>query len=120
MEQFQSIDDYVRSFPVDVQRALEDIRRTIKAAAPGAEEVISYNMPAFTLNGERIVYFAAYKKHIGMYPPPRAFKKETARYAGPKGSLRFPLDSPMPLDLIGRIVASQAKETTKRKARGAK
>ena len=111
-KQFETIDEYVRAFPNDIQSILEDIRLTIREAAPEAEEVISYGMPAFTLNGKRIAYFAAFKKHIGFFPPPpRVFAKEASPYAGPKGNLRFPLDAPMPLDLVKRIVAYRVKSS---------
>ncbi len=101
----KDIDAYIADAANDVQPILQKIRRTIKKAAPKAEEVISYGIPAFKFNGKRLAYFAAFKKHIGFYPPaPKAFKKEVAQYAGPKGNLQFPLDEPMPLDLITRIV----------------
>ena len=112
----KDIDAYIADAAVDVQPLLQKIRRTIKKASPKVEEVISYGIPAFELNGKRLVYFAAFKKHIGFYPPPpKAFKKEVARYAGPKGNLQFPLDEPMPLDLIKRIVLYKVKEISENK-----
>ena len=82
---FNSIDDYVATFPEEIQRILEELRGTIKAAAPDVEETISYQMPTFNLNGRYLVYFAAWKDHIGFYPPPpKAFKKEVSSYEGPK------------------------------------
>lgn len=108
----RNIDEYIAGFPDDVQKILEKIRRTIRKAAPDAEEKISYQMPAFTLKGN-LVYFAAYKKHIGLYPRVTGiakFKKELSRYEGAKGSVRFPLDEPIPYDLISKIVKFRAKE----------
>jgi uncharacterized protein YdhG (YjbR/CyaY superfamily) len=119
-KQFESIDEYIKAFPSDVRSILEQIRQTIRKAAPGAAEVISYQMPAFKLNGERIAYFAAFKKHIGFYPPPPGiFMDEASPYAGPKNSLRFPLDAPVPLGLVRRIVSYRAKEISK-SAKGTK
>ncbi|PYV41552.1 MAG: hypothetical protein DMG06_16705 [Acidobacteria bacterium] len=110
-KQFGTIDEYIKTFPEDVQRILEKIRQTIKKAAPAAEEAISYQIPTFKLNGKYLVYFAAFKNHIGLYPPPpTVFKKEVSSYEGPKGNLKFPLDKPMPLDLVKRIVKYRVKE----------
>src|SRR3989442_1617369 len=103
----KDIDEYIAGFPNDVQEILEKIRRTNRKTAPDAEETISYQIPTLTLKGKYLVYFAAYKKHIGLYPAPRGiekFKKELSVYAGGKGTVRFPLDKPMPFDLIERIV----------------
>lgn len=103
---FTSIDEYIASFPEDVQAILQTIRTTIKAAAPDATEKISYQMPTFFLKGN-LVHFAAFKNHIGFYPAPRgieAFSDELAKYKGAKGSVQFPITEPMPLDLIRRIV----------------
>lgn len=100
------IDEYIAGFPSDVQKLLKKIRTTIRKAAPNAEEAIKYQMPTFVLNGN-LVHFAAYKGHIGLYPAPRAiekFKKELSAYEGSKGAVRFPLDKPIPYDLISRIV----------------
>jgi uncharacterized protein YdhG (YjbR/CyaY superfamily) len=112
-----TIDEYIAGFPKDVQAILERIRRTVRIAAPDAEETIKYQMPTFTLNGN-LVYFAAFKKHIGFYPPVAAgsakFKKELATYEGAKGSLIFPLDQPIPFDLISRIVKLRVKENLAR------
>lgn len=104
---FASIDEYIETFPMDVQKVLEELRRTIKAAAPEAQETISYNMPTFTLNGTYLIYFAGWKKHVSIYPIPagtEAFNKEISKYADGKGTLKFPLDKPLPLKLINRIV----------------
>jgi uncharacterized protein YdhG (YjbR/CyaY superfamily) len=114
-----SIDEYIASFPQKIQAILETIRMTVKDAAPGAQETISYNMPAFTMGGV-MVYFAAFKKHIGFYPPVKAdakLQKELAPYLGEKGSLRFPLDQPMPYALIEKLVKLRVKQMRSKKAR---
>ena len=108
----QTIDEYIAGFPADVQQILQQIRQTIREAAPGAQEAISYQMPTFKLYGN-LVHFAAFKRHIGFYPTPsgiEAFKDELAGYVGGKGSVQFPLDQPMPYDLIGKIVAYRVEE----------
>jgi len=115
---FQSIDEYIATFPADIQALLETVRATIKAAAPGAEERISYQMPAFALNGN-LVYFSALKGHIGLYPTSSgiaAFKDELAVYKSTKGAVRFPIDQPLPLDLISRIVRFRVAENLDRAA----
>jgi uncharacterized protein YdhG (YjbR/CyaY superfamily) len=106
------IDAYIATFPKQVQALLTKVRRTIRAAAPNATEVISYNMPAFRQHG-MLVYFAGFKGHIGLYPPVRgnpALQKSVAKYAGPKGNLRFPYGEPLPLALIARIVRHKVRE----------
>ncbi len=105
-----TIDEYIAGFPAEVQQILTRIRATIRKAAPDAEEVISYRMPAFKQGGI-LVYIGAFKSHIGLYPPVSdpALQRETARYAGEKGNLRFPYDEPMPYDLIGRIVRQRVQ-----------
>ncbi|HEY0602263.1 MAG TPA: DUF1801 domain-containing protein, partial [Herpetosiphonaceae bacterium] len=113
-----TIDEYIAGFPQDIQAILQQIRQTIKAAAPEAEETIKYQMPTFMLKGN-LVYFAAFKKHIGFYPVPsgiEAFKDELAVYKQGKGSIQFPLDQPMPLDLISRIVKWRVQENLERAA----
>lgn len=113
----KTIDEYIAGFPQDVQEILEKVRMTIREAAPDAEETISYQMPTFTLNGRYLIYFAAYKKHIGLYPVPRGaeeFKEELSAYKGGKGTVRFPLDKPIPFDLISRIVKFRMKENLER------
>jgi uncharacterized protein YdhG (YjbR/CyaY superfamily) len=112
------IDAYISQFPADVQTILEQVRETIRHAAPDAKEVISYQMPAFKQHGI-LVYFAAWRKHIGMYPPisgDKAVEKAIARYAGPKGNLQFPFDEPMPLNLIERIVKLRVKQDKEKTA----
>jgi uncharacterized protein YdhG (YjbR/CyaY superfamily) len=112
-----SIDEYIASSPEEVRLVLESIRSTVRQAAPQAEERISYRMPAFFLDGA-LVYFAAFKKHIGFYPPVRdkSLMALLAKYAGPKGNLRFPLGEPMPHSLIARIVKARIKENRVRKS----
>ena len=108
----KSFDDYMDHFPKDVQLRLQKLRLTIKKAAPQAKEKISYGIPAFTLNG-MLVWFAAFKNHIGFYPRTSAiaaFKKELSVYKGAKGSVQFPFDKPLPLTLISRMVKFRVKE----------
>jgi uncharacterized protein YdhG (YjbR/CyaY superfamily) len=108
----KDIDGYISQFPADVQAILQKLRTTISSAAPEATETISYMMPAFRQHGI-LVYFAAWEKHIGMYPPisgNKTLEKAIARYAGPKGNLQFTLDEPMPFNLIERIVNLRVKQ----------
>src|SRR5262245_37178450 len=112
----KDIDDYISGFPDDIQKRLEAIRRTIREAAPEAEEAIKYQMPTFTLEGN-LVHFAAFKNHIGFYPAPRGiemFKEELTAYEGSKGTIRFPLNKPVPLDLISRIVKFRVLDNLER------
>lgn len=111
-----TIDEYISRFPEDVQRLLLKIRAVIKEAAPDAGERISYQMPAFYLNGN-LVYFAALKHHIGFYPTGsgiEAFKEELSAYKWAKGSVQFPLDKPMPYELISKIVKFRVAENLKK------
>ena len=108
----RDIDEYIARFPADVQAILEKVRATIRTAAPEATERISYQMPAFKQHGI-LLYFAGWKKHIGLYPPvsgDKAIEKAVARYSGPRGNLQFPLDEPIPYDLIERIVFLRVKQ----------
>ena len=108
----KDIDSYISQFPHDVQAILDKVRTTIQSAAPEAKETISYLMPAFRQHGI-LVYFAAWEKHIGMYPPisgNKTLEKAIARYTGPKGNLQFPLDEPIPYELIERIVKLRVKQ----------
>ena len=110
-----SIDEYISTFPKEIQKILKELHATIKAAAPGAEEKISYQIPTFVLKGN-LVHFAAYKNHIGFYPTPsgiQTFKKELSIYESAKGSVRFPIDKPLPFDLIRRIVKFRVAENLK-------
>jgi uncharacterized protein YdhG (YjbR/CyaY superfamily) len=107
------MNDYLNGFPKDVQALLQQVRNTIKKAAPGAEERISYGIPAFNLNNRYLIYFAGFKKHISVYPAPREseeFKEKLAKYKGGKGTVQFPLDKPLPLGLITQIVKFKVKE----------
>jgi uncharacterized protein YdhG (YjbR/CyaY superfamily) len=113
---FSSIDEYIATFPKEIQMKLEVVRATIKAAAPEAVEKISYQMPTFFLYGN-LVHFAAFKNHIGFYPVPsgiQAFKEELSQYEGSKGAVRFPLDKPLPLELISKIVKYRVAENLKK------
>jgi uncharacterized protein YdhG (YjbR/CyaY superfamily) len=108
----RTIDEYIAGFPPEVQEVLQKIRKTIQEAAPDAMEKISYQMPTFYLNGN-LVHFAAFKEHIGFYPVPTGierFKKELSVYKQGKGSVQFPLDQPMPYELITKIVKFRVKE----------
>jgi uncharacterized protein YdhG (YjbR/CyaY superfamily) len=113
VKQFGTIDEYIGTFPKEVQSRLQKVRQTIRKAAPQAVEAISYQMPTFKLNGRNLVHFAGYKSHIGFYPVPSgvaAFKKELSRFVQGKGSVQFPLDQPLPYELVGKIVAFRVKE----------
>ena len=113
-QKFQTINEYIKTFPKDIQKILESVRQAIKNAAPEAEETINYQIPTFKLNGN-LVHFAAFKNHIGFYPTPsgqKAFQKELAVYKSGKGSVQFPLDKPIPLSLIKKIVQYRVKENS--------
>ena len=108
-----SIDEYIAGFPKETQKILEQIRATIRKAAPEAGETISYAIPTFTFKGRHLIYFAGYKNHISVYPAPRgneAFKKVLSDYKGGKGTVQFPLDKLIPLDLITKIVKFRINE----------
>lgn len=113
-----TIDAYIAGFPKDVQDILQQVRATIQQSAPDAGEKISYGIPTFTLHGKNLVHFAAFKHHIGFYATPtgqEAFRKALSVYKTGKGSVQFPLDQPMPLGLITRIVQFRVKEVTARR-----
>lgn len=115
MQKIDSIEKYISNFPKDVQILLKSIRETIQKSAPNAEETIKYGIPTFVLNGN-LVHFGGYKNHIGFYPTPsgiEAFKKELSMYKNAKGSVRFPIDKPLPLNLITKIVKFRIKENLK-------
>ena len=115
---FRTIDEYIAAFPEDTQALLQAVRATIHAAAPDAVERISYNMPAFAQEGN-LVYFAALKNHIGLYPTSSgiaAFQQEISAYESSKGAVKFPEDQPMPLDLITKIVQYRVTENLNRAA----
>ena len=110
---FKNIDEYIKSFPPDIQKILERLRDIIHEIAPEADESISYGMPTIKLNGN-LVHFAAFEHHIGFYPTPsgiEAFEKELSPYEHAKGSVQFPLDEPIPYDLVKRIVQFRVKES---------
>ncbi len=108
-----NIDEYIAKFPKETSKILQQVRLTVKKAAPNAEETISYGMPAFRYKGKIVIYFAGYKNHIGVYATPSghaAFQKELSAYKQGRGSVQFPLDQPMPLDLIKRIVKFRVQQ----------
>lgn len=113
---FTTIDEYIAGFPQETQKILQEIRAVIRAAAPLAQEKISYQMPTFFLEGN-LVHFAAWKNHIGFYPAPsgaQAFAEELSAYESSKGSIRFPIDKPLPLELIRKIVEYRLAENLQR------
>ncbi|HEX7358630.1 MAG TPA: DUF1801 domain-containing protein [Ignavibacteriaceae bacterium] len=119
---FKSVEEYIKTFPAEIQKILQQVRETIKKAAPEAEETINYQIPTFKLNGN-LVHFAAFKNHIGFYPAPsghKAFEKELSVYKSGKGSVQFPLDKPIPLALIKRIVQYRVKENSSKGSFGEK
>lgn len=114
---FNSIDEYIAGFPEGTQRILEQIRATVKKAAPEADETIKYEMPTFTLKGN-LIHFAAFKNHIGFYPIPKGneeLTKDLLVYRAAKGTLRFPIDKPIPLELISRVVKFRVKENQEKR-----
>ena len=116
-KQYKNIDEYIAGFPKDIQDILQNLRRVIHEAAPEAQETISYSMPAFKQNGI-LVYFAAFKDHIGFFPTSSgvsAFSKELAPYETSKGTIRFPLDEPIPVNLIKKIVKFRVRENRDKK-----
>lgn len=117
MEKPKSTDEYISSFPKKIQILLQEVRKTIKNEASNADESISYGMPAYKLNGKALVYFAGYKNHIGFYATPTGhaeFTEELAKYKQGKGSVQFPINEPMPLDLITKIVKFRISEVLKK------
>ncbi len=114
---FKTIDEYIEFFPKEIQATLRDLRQAIREAAPQAEEAISYQMPAFKQNGI-LVYFAAFKSHIGFFPTSsgvEAFKEKLSAYETSKGTVRFPIDKPLPLELVKEIVRFRVKENLDKK-----
>jgi uncharacterized protein YdhG (YjbR/CyaY superfamily) len=110
-----TVDEYIASFAPDVQEKLQSVRRTMRAAAPGTEEAISYGIPTLMLEGRYLMYFAGWKRHISIYPIPAvdaALERDIDRYKAGKGTLRFPLNEPIPYELIGRLVAVEARRRT--------
>jgi uncharacterized protein YdhG (YjbR/CyaY superfamily) len=109
MAKYTTVDEYIASFPPEHRAILEKVRRAMRGAAPGTEESISYGIPTFTLNGRYVIYFAGWKRHISIYPIPQgdeALQRDLAPYVAAKGTLRFPLDKPIPYDLIERLTAA--------------
>jgi len=114
----KSVDEYIETFPDGVQKILKKVRSVIKKNAPKAVELVSYGMAGYKTEGKPLVYFAAFKNHIGFYATPTGhstFAKELSVYKQGKGSVQFPIDEPMPYDLIGRIVAFRVRENAERK-----
>ena len=117
-----NVDQYIATFAPQIQAVLQQVRQVVRDAAPDAKEVISYQMPALKQNGI-LVYFAAFKKHIGCYPPIKGdarLEKAAAPYAGEKGNLRFPLDKPMPFELMSRLTKLRVKQDLAKAAAGGK
>ena len=117
MDKPKSTDEYISNFPKEIQILLQEVRKTIKSAAPNANEGISYGMPAYKLNGKALVYFAGYKNHVGFYATPIGhieFTKELDKYKQGKGSVQFPINEQMPLDLITKIVKFRVSEVLKK------
>jgi uncharacterized protein YdhG (YjbR/CyaY superfamily) len=114
---YKTIDDYIGSFPDQTKVILQKIRETIRKVLPDGEETISYQIPCFKLNGKYVIYFAGFAHHVSIYPAPRGaaeFREELADYKGGKGTVQFPLDKPLPLALIAKIVRFRVKERTKK------
>lgn len=117
MKTFNNVDEYILSFPFSVQKILKEVRKIILKSAPNGQEMISYGMPAYKLNGKPLVYFAGYANHIGFYATPtghEAFAEDLAKYKQGKGSVQFPIDEPMPMDLIEKIVKFRVLENIKK------
>ena len=118
-KQIETIDEYIKTFPKNIQTILQELRQAIKDAAPEAKEAISYQIPTFKLNGN-LVHFAAFKNHIGFFPTPsgiEAFKDELSEYKLSKGTIRFPLDKPIPFDLVKKIVKYRVQENLNKNKR---
>jgi uncharacterized protein YdhG (YjbR/CyaY superfamily) len=116
-DQYSTIDEYIASFPPDVQQKLREMRTVIRRAAPDAEEAIRYGIPTFRLDGSNLVHFAAFKNHIGFYPTPSViekFRKELSSYTLSKGTVQFPLNGPVPSDMVERFVRFRVQETRKK------
>jgi uncharacterized protein YdhG (YjbR/CyaY superfamily) len=116
---FKTIDEYIASFPRNIRDILEETRKVIRESAPKAEETISYGIPTFDLNGRHLVHFAAYKNHVGFYPGGssgiKAFQRELSPFKTSAGTIQFPLDKPIPFDLVRKIVKFRAKENESKK-----
>jgi uncharacterized protein YdhG (YjbR/CyaY superfamily) len=115
MKKVESVSNYIAGFPKDAQKLLKEMRATVKKAAPKAEEKIGYGIPTYKLNGKNLVHFGGFKTHIGFFPGPAgilAFKKELSQYKTSKGTIQLPLDKPLPLSLIRKIVLYRVKQNT--------
>jgi uncharacterized protein YdhG (YjbR/CyaY superfamily) len=111
MKSYENVDEYIQDYPQNVQAILKKVRQTIKAAAPKAKETISYKIPVYDVNGKHVVFFAGWKNHLSLYPAPVvAFKKELAEYETAKGTVKFPLDKPVPYELIKKMVTYLIKQ----------
>jgi len=113
---YKSVDHYIKIFPANIQKVLRSVRHTIREIIPEAEEIISYQIPAFKLNGKIVIYFAGWPNHISVYPKPRSneeLNKQLSKYKGGKGTVQFPLDKPIPLSLIKKIVKYRLKDIPK-------
>jgi uncharacterized protein YdhG (YjbR/CyaY superfamily) len=118
-QRFVSVDEYIESFPADVQAVLQRVRRTIREALPDAEETISYHLPTFTLDGVVVVHFAGWKNHVSVYPAPTGnddFAQELAPYRSAKSTLKFPIREPVPYDLIGQVASRRVEERRDRES----
>lgn len=118
MKKFDTIDEYINTYPENIRVILQKIRQVIKKAAPEATETINYGIPTFKLNGKNLVHFGGFKSHIGFYPAPhgiKAFEKELKDYIGGKGTVQFPLDKPLPVKLIAKIVKFRAQAIKEKK-----
>ena len=114
-KRFTTIDEYISTFPGEIQAILEKVRQAIHKAAPEATEIISYGIPAFNLNGKHLVFFAGWKHHISLYPIPagdEAFQQELSHYKRAKGTIQFPFDKPIPYDFVGKIVTFRMRESS--------
>ena len=114
-----TVDEYIAGFPKDVQKILKEVRAVVRAAAPDAQERIAYQMPTYTM-GKNLAHFAAFKNHIGFYPTPNgisSFEKQLSKYKRAKGSVQFPIDEPIPIALIKKIVEYRVKEQKKKNAK---
>ncbi len=115
MKKFKTVGEYFKLLPVKSKERLEMIRRIVKKEAPEAEEIFSYQMPAFKLNKRILIYYSAWREHIGLYPPPpKSLARETAKYKGPGGNLKFPFAEPLPVGLIRKVIKEKVKENVKR------
>ena len=117
MIKYQTVDEYIKSYPKDMQTILESLRATIKKVTPEAVESMSYGMPGYKLNNKPLVYFGGFKKHIGFFPTPngiKTFEKELSKYKTSKGTAQFPLDQPLPMNLITQIIKYRVSEALKK------